>query len=298
MLPKWSPSRTELPQRATKETFVVDDDTVDAEWHSLVDSEMSKSPHAAHLQMREDRRFAQLQRAWEKDQLLEMQRKLERYQRNAPEYERTEPVITSSGGLRQPRPKVVPFSQRRQQEILEEFQRQKEVQMEKEEQAEKARLQQLRQKMKEERRQQRRESRAREAAAPEVLRGTDATQSRSVLATVTLLFQSLPGISRLLSRRCRVSASAASLPAREGATAINVDLIKPSSDETVEGQVEVLIRQVEDSLAQNQGQPLALRRKIFREWQRKLHPDKNSGSSSFNLAFQHLMARQREYLRS
>lgn len=40
---------------------------------------------------------------------------------------------------------------------------------------------------------------------------------------------------RLLSRRCRVSASAASLPAREGATAINVDLIKPSSDETVEG---------------------------------------------------------------
>ena len=40
---------------------------------------MSKSPHAAHLQMREDRRFAQLQRAWEKDQLLEMQRKLERW---------------------------------------------------------------------------------------------------------------------------------------------------------------------------------------------------------------------------
>lgn len=105
------------------------------------DSEMSKSPHAAHLQMREDRRFAQLQRAWEKDQLLEMQRKLERwgagsgwaakyalkkkqhqqmllfwtmvldngpsrYQRNAPEYERTEPVITSSGGLRQPRPRL------------------------------------------------------------------------------------------------------------------------------------------------------------------------------------------------
>lgn len=29
--------------------------------------------------MREDRRFAQLQRAWEKDQLLEMQRKLERW---------------------------------------------------------------------------------------------------------------------------------------------------------------------------------------------------------------------------
>lgn len=92
------------------------------------DSEMSKSPHTAHLQMREDRRFAQLQRAWEKDQLLEMQRKLERwgagvvelqsmrskttasspsrYQRNAPEYERTEPVITSSGGLRQPRPRL------------------------------------------------------------------------------------------------------------------------------------------------------------------------------------------------
>ncbi len=95
----------------------MDDNTVDAEWHSLVvawfsrgrwsirftrhtplgfstllapfseclvpstseDSEMSKSPHAAHLQMREDRRFAQLQRAWEKDQLLEMQRKLERW---------------------------------------------------------------------------------------------------------------------------------------------------------------------------------------------------------------------------
>lgn len=131
-----------------------EDELVDAEWHSLVDMEMSRSPRSAHLQMREDRRQEQLQRAREKDRLKEMQAKLERYQRNEPEYE-----TTSMGtGARQPR-QTVPFSQKRQQEILEEFQRQNDLQMEKEEQAEKIRLQQQRQKLKEERRQQRRESR-------------------------------------------------------------------------------------------------------------------------------------------
>lgn len=85
-----------------------EDELVDAEWHSLVDMEMSRSPRSAHLQMREDRRQEQLQRAREKDRLKEMQAKLERYQRNEPEYE-----TTSMGtGARQPR-QTVPFSQKR-----------------------------------------------------------------------------------------------------------------------------------------------------------------------------------------
>ena len=41
--------------------------------------EMSRSPRSAHLQMREDRRQEQLQRAREKDRLKEMQAKLERH---------------------------------------------------------------------------------------------------------------------------------------------------------------------------------------------------------------------------
>ena len=40
---------------------------------------MSRSPRSAHLQMREDRRQEQLQRAREKDRLKEMQAKLERH---------------------------------------------------------------------------------------------------------------------------------------------------------------------------------------------------------------------------
>lgn len=40
---------------------------------------MSRSPRSAHLQMCEDRRQEQLQRAREKDRLKEMQAKLERH---------------------------------------------------------------------------------------------------------------------------------------------------------------------------------------------------------------------------
>ncbi|CAL1145604.1 unnamed protein product [Cladocopium goreaui] len=261
-----------------------EDELVDAEWHSLVDMEMSRSPRSAHLQMREDRRQEQLQRAREKDRLKEMQAKLERYQRNEPEYE-----TTSMGtGARQPR-QTVPFSQKRQQEILEEFQRQNDLQMEKatgkrmrrvvwqEEQAEKIRLQQQRQKLKEERRQQRRESRvAPEAAAP----------MSSGQVHGSLLGSLARRIWRLLSRENREMRREAEM------VDMDVDIAKPLAGETME-QRELLVRQVEDSMAKSRQQPLAMRRKIFRELQRKLHPDKNEGCDAFKLAFQDLMDRQR-----
>lgn len=255
-----------------------EDELVDAEWHSLVDMEMSRSPRSAHLQMREDRRQEQLQRAREKDRLKEMQAKLERYQRNEPEYE-----TTSMGtGARQPR-QTVPFSQKRQQEILEEFQRQNDLQMEKEEQAEKIRLQQQRQKLKEERRQQRRESRV----APEAGKAVPMSSGQ----VHGSLLGSLPRrIWRLLSRENREMRREAEM------VDMDVDIAKPLAGETME-QRELLVRQVEDSMAKSRQQPLAMRRKIFRELQRKLHPDKNEGCDAFKLAFQDLMDRQREYLR-
>lgn len=256
-----------------------EDELVDAEWHSLVDMELSRSPRSAHLQMREDRRQEQLQRAREKDRLKEMQAKLERYQRNLPEYE------TSSIGAsaRQPRQTAVPFSQKRQQEILEEFQRQNDLQMEKEEQAEKIRLQQQRQKLKEERRQQRRESRV----APEAASACSSSGglNGSVLGSLQRR------IWRLLSRDRRETRRDA-----ERRVDVDVNIAKPLAAETME-QREFLVRQVEESMARSRQQPLAMRRKIFRELQRKLHPDKNEGCDAFKLAFQDLMDRQREYLR-
>lgn len=254
-----------------------EDELVDAEWHSLVDMEMSRSPRSAHLQMREERRQEQLHRAREKDRLKEMQAKLERYQRNEPEYE------TSLGAsARQPRQTAVPFSQKRQQEILEEFQRQNDLQMEKEEQAEKIRLQQQRQKLREERRQQRRESRMASEA------GKAASAPMSSDRVHGSLLGSLPRrIWRLLSRgEIR----------REAEMRVDVEVDAKPWAGTME-QRELLVRHVEESMAKSRQQPLAMRRKIFRELQRKLHPDKNKGCDAFKLAFQDLMDRQREYLR-
>ena len=93
--------------RAPPRNDATEEELVDEEWHALVeprlnvlntwaklfgaeiercgdrpcfaeDEQMSKSPRSAHWQLREDRRFARLQRAWEQDRLRDMEAKLER----------------------------------------------------------------------------------------------------------------------------------------------------------------------------------------------------------------------------
>lgn len=273
--------------RAPPRNDATEEELVDEEWHALVDEQMSKSPRSAHWQLREDRRFAGLQRAWEQDRLRDMEAKLERYQQNAPEYERSE-VPLRPGGVEPP------FSQRRQQEILEEFQRQKDLQVEKEEQEERERLQQERQRQKEERRQQRRDSRTRNATRQARQAGTATTTSTPVPFVLARLAMK---ISRLF-RRAEVAAAQdeAAGHAAEAWNLEEVHIQRPRPAVSTAGQVKMLVEQVEEVLASSADGPDLARRRIFRELQRTLHPDKNDGIEAYKLAFQHLMNRRRGYL--
>lgn len=59
-----------------------------------------------------------------------------------------------------------------------------------------------------------------------------------------------------------------------------------------------LMPDILEQLESTRGEPLAVRRKIFRELQRQLHPDKNAEcEEGAKLAFQTLMERRAFYLR-
>jgi len=60
-----------------------------------------------------------------------------------------------------------------------------------------------------------------------------------------------------------------------------------------------LIQEMEEMLLETRDQPLVQRQRIFRDLQRRLHPDKNATcAEAAKLAFQELMDRKRVYLRS
>mmetsp|Transcript_149129 Transcript_149129/g.211938 ORF Transcript_149129/g.211938 Transcript_149129/m.211938 type:complete len:98 (+) Transcript_149129:1-294(+) len=66
----------------------------------------------------------------------------------------------------------------------------------------------------------------------------------------------------------------------------------------VEEQTERLLTEMKDTLAATHNEPVAVRRKVFRELQRKLHPDKNAHCrEAAKIAFQQLMDQQSKYLK-
>eukprot|EP00930_Biecheleria_cincta_P027000 TRINITY_DN18975_c0_g1_i1.p1 TRINITY_DN18975_c0_g1~~TRINITY_DN18975_c0_g1_i1.p1 ORF type:complete len:404 (-),score=69.71 TRINITY_DN18975_c0_g1_i1:17-1228(-) len=71
-----------------------------------------------------------------------------------------------------------------------------------------------------------------------------------------------------------------------------------AADPVVELAAEDLIADIDDELDRSRGQPLQERRRIFRELQRRLHPDKNpSNQESSKFAFQYLMDSRQSYFR-
>eukprot|EP00931_Biecheleriopsis_adriatica_P066606 TRINITY_DN40925_c0_g1_i1.p1 TRINITY_DN40925_c0_g1~~TRINITY_DN40925_c0_g1_i1.p1 ORF type:complete len:201 (+),score=58.66 TRINITY_DN40925_c0_g1_i1:812-1414(+) len=73
------------------------------------------------------------------------------------------------------------------------------------------------------------------------------------------------------------------------------DVAELADQEDHEG---LMVVRMEQKLEQTRGQPIAMRRKIFRDLQRQLHPDKNGRcSEAAKLAFQKLMDERGWYLR-
>jgi len=89
----------------------------------------------------------------------------------------------------------------------------------------------------------------------------------------------------------RVSPEPGSGPGEEEGAALNEDPV-------VELAAEDLIADIDDELDRSRGHPLQERRRIFRELQRRLHPDKNpTNQESSKFAFQYLMDSRQSYLR-
>lgn len=89
----------------------------------------------------------------------------------------------------------------------------------------------------------------------------------------------------------RVTPESESGPCGEEGADVQEDLV-------VEHSSDDLIAEIEDELDRSRGQPLQERRRIFRELQRRLHPDKNpTNQESSKFAFQYLMDSRQSYLR-
>jgi len=68
--------------------------------------------------------------------------------------------------------------------------------------------------------------------------------------------------------------------------------------EDSEAQAAKFILDMEDLLSKSKDLPLVERQQIFRDLQRRLHPDKNAAcAEAAKRAFQELMQRKRSYLR-
>ncbi|CAE7861202.1 unnamed protein product [Symbiodinium microadriaticum] len=80
---------------------------------------------------------------------------------------------------------------------------------------------------------------------------------------------------------------------RDAVTAFDGD-----DEKFLEAQTERLLAVMKDTLAASHNEPVAVRRKVFRELQRKLHPDKNAHCrEAAKIAFQQLMDQQGKYLK-
>lgn len=252
------------------------EESIAEEWSSTLDAHLRESPRSAHLRLREIRQSAKLHQAWQQEVFREMQAKLDRYERDEPSprlLKSREEEVTQPAQTQPP-----PFSQKQQREILQEFQRQQEENLRQQRDMEAETLRQERQRARESRRSS--GSRLREAAkaAPSVPQTHPKKSKTSPLGRMMAHFRSK------MSSLWR---------GRDAVTAFDGD-----DEKFLEAQTERLLAVMKDTLAASHNEPVAVRRKVFRELQRKLHPDKNAHCrEAAKIAFQQLMDQQGKYLK-
>ncbi|CAE7198361.1 unnamed protein product [Symbiodinium sp. CCMP2592] len=251
------------------------EESIAEEWSSMVDAHLRESPRSAHLRLREIRQSAKLHQAWQQEVFREMQAKLDRYERDEPS-----PRLLKSREEEVPQPAQTqppPFSQKQQREILEEFQRQQEENLRQQREMEAETLRQERLQARQNRRSS--GSRPREAAkaAPSAPPTHPKKSKTSPLSRMMAHFRSK------MSSLWR---------GRDAVTAFDGE-----GQKILEAQTERLLTEMKDTLAATHNEPMAVRRKVFRELQRKLHPDKNAHCrEAAKIAFQQLMDQQSKYL--
>eukprot|EP00439_Symbiodinium_sp_Y106_P036175 s1912_g4.t1 len=218
-----------------------------------------------------------IEEAWQQEVFREMQAKLDRYERDEPSprllKSREEEEVPQPAQTQPP-----PFSQKQQREILEEFQRQQEENLRQQREMEAEALRQERLQARQNRRSS--SSRPREAAkaAPSAPPTHPKKSKTSPLGRMMAHFRSK------MSSLWR---------GRDAVTAFDGE-----GKKIVEEQTERLLTEMKDTLAATHNEPVAVRRKVFRELQRKLHPDKNAHCrEAAKIAFQQLMDQQSKYLK-